>query len=279
MDQAALENQTRLAVAGQQQRAVEVDVVGMVGEQHGRGHGERGADHAADHQGEAARPRLVGEHHRLGEAAGLVELDVDGVVARSECVEPGAVVQALVGADRDRACDLAQERVVAGRQRLLDQADARRDAGGQVRLHGVGSPRLVGVDDEPRIRRATAHGGDPLGVALAAELHLQERAGGGVAGRRLHALGRAEAERVGGDRDLRRGEARDLPGRAAELLGLQVEQGAVEGVAGGPRGHQGEEIEARGPGGDGIRLRHEEVGDALDALAVAGIGHAFAAPA
>ncbi len=51
VDQAALEAQGRLPVPGQQERAVEVDVLGVVGEQHGGRHGEGGADHAADHQG------------------------------------------------------------------------------------------------------------------------------------------------------------------------------------------------------------------------------------
>jgi hypothetical protein len=71
----------------------------------------------------------VGQHHRLGQAAGLVELDVDGVVAPAEGIEAGAIVQALVGADRDRPGDLGEERVLASGQRLLDQADAGGDAG------------------------------------------------------------------------------------------------------------------------------------------------------
>src|SRR3712207_7124620 len=48
---------------------------------HRRRHGERGADHAADHEGEPAVLRGQREGEGLGEAAGLVELDVDRVVA------------------------------------------------------------------------------------------------------------------------------------------------------------------------------------------------------
>ena len=61
------------------------------------------ADHAADHDPEAARARASRQRQRLGQAAGLVELDVDGVVAAGERGEVGAVVQRFVGADRERA--------------------------------------------------------------------------------------------------------------------------------------------------------------------------------
>ena len=52
-----------------------------------------------------AKPRrsaAATKRQRLGETAGLVELDVDRVVFAGERVERGAIVDAFVGADRDR---------------------------------------------------------------------------------------------------------------------------------------------------------------------------------
>ena len=49
-----------------------------------------------------AAARRVAQRQRLGQAAGLVELDVDHVVPAGERGEAGAVVAALVGADRQR---------------------------------------------------------------------------------------------------------------------------------------------------------------------------------
>ena len=73
-----------------------------------------------------ARLGRVGEGQRLGEAAGLVELDVDGVVEPDEPVEARAVVHALVGADRNRAGDAAAENASAlAGKRLLDEGDSR----------------------------------------------------------------------------------------------------------------------------------------------------------
>ena len=39
------------------------------------------ADHVADHHAQSEASRLVGDQQRLGEAAALVELDVDDVEA------------------------------------------------------------------------------------------------------------------------------------------------------------------------------------------------------
>ena len=51
----------------EQQRTVEVDEAGTPGQQQRRRHGERGADHAADHQREAERFRFRDHQQGLGE--------------------------------------------------------------------------------------------------------------------------------------------------------------------------------------------------------------------
>ena len=62
-------------------------------------------------------------------SAALVELDVDGVVFAGERIERGAIVNAFIGANRDRTFDVQKRIVAAFRQRLLDQRDAGVGAG------------------------------------------------------------------------------------------------------------------------------------------------------
>ena len=116
------------------------------------------------------------QRQRLGEAAGLVELDVDGVVAPGERGEAGAVVQRLVGAHRHRA-RAGERRIGAGGQRLLDQLDAGLGGNGHERGQQLGRPRLVGVGDEARGGARGADLAQARGVAGAAELELQKRHG------------------------------------------------------------------------------------------------------
>ena len=67
-------------------------------------------------------------------------------------------------------------------------------------------------------------------------------------------------------------------GRDAAALGLEVPERAVERVAGGARRHRFLERDAVEPALDRAPLRLDRRSDAFDGLAVAGIGHAFAAP-
>ena len=87
-----------------------------------------------------------GQRQRLGEAAGLVELDVDGVVAPGERGEAGAVVQRFIGAHRHRA-RAGERRIGARGQRLLDQLDAGLGGDGHERGQQLRRPGLVGVGD------------------------------------------------------------------------------------------------------------------------------------
>ena len=104
------------------------------------------------------------------------------------------------------------------------------------------------------MRCAATHCGDALGVALTAELDLEKGAMGSPPGGLLHAFGRTEAQRVGGGGDLRCAEPGNLPGRPADLLGLEIEQGAIEGVACGASLHSREQVRAGGTRGDGVGL-------------------------
>src|SRR5438552_1637079 len=64
---------TRPRVAGEQQVAVEVDVVEQARDVRARRDAEPGLDHAAQHQAEAERPGGVRHPHRLANAARLRE--------------------------------------------------------------------------------------------------------------------------------------------------------------------------------------------------------------
>ena len=68
IDQAAVVAQSAVAVARQQQRAVEIDEAGLLRQQHRRRHRQRGRDHAADHDFEvrARAPRPPSPAPRSG---------------------------------------------------------------------------------------------------------------------------------------------------------------------------------------------------------------------
>ena len=132
---------------------VEVDPVGALGDSSmRRRHRQRGRHHAADHDLEAARARAaLASASASVEPAGLVELDVDGIVARRRARRGrrgrAATSSAHTGTGRGRCASAASR---AGRQRLLDQLDAglgrdRHQLGQQLRR-----PGLVGVGDQAR---------------------------------------------------------------------------------------------------------------------------------
>ena len=66
-----------------------------------------------------------------------------------------------------------QRRVAPRRQGLLDERDARLGAGLEVEGEFGVRPGFVGVDDERRLRRGGADGGDPRRVACPREFDFQ----------------------------------------------------------------------------------------------------------
>ena len=84
-------------------------------------------------------------------------------------------MEALVGADRDGPRRVEEEIVLAGRQWLFHQFQARFGTRRHVRRERRGVPCLVGVGDKPRLRRRAAHCCHPLGVSLTTELELEQR--------------------------------------------------------------------------------------------------------
>ncbi|AHY52944.1 hypothetical protein BJS_08776 [Bradyrhizobium japonicum SEMIA 5079] len=266
-----------IAIAREQQRAVEIDEARLRRHQHCGGHRQRGRDHAADHDLETERLRRIGHRQRLGEPAGLVELDVHGVVALAERRERFAVVHALVGADREWPLDPRESAIFPGRQRLLDQGDADGVAGGEILLQiGLG-PGLVGIHDQLGFGGCLANRRDPLRIAVATELDLEQGSVRRLGGRRRHGLGGAQRNCEGGGALARHRAVQQVPGPQAGRLGLEVDQGAIQRVAGGSRRHGSLQGLSRQAAGDG-RLHGLDSGKGrLGGLAIAGIGDAFAA--
>ena len=94
-----MDGQTGLTVAGQQQRTVEIDPMGLLcHDQRGR-HGKRGRNHTAGHDLEIEFAGVCGQGERFGQSTGLVELNVDGVITAGKTGQVGARMQAFVGTD------------------------------------------------------------------------------------------------------------------------------------------------------------------------------------
>ena len=158
IDRAAVVAQARLAVARQQQRAR-------------RGRRRRRAAPPACAGAiasdvptmqptmivEAARRRGIGQRQRLGQAAGLVELDVDRVVlagerGRDRCARV-ADSSAQTGIGRGTLRQRAVVRRPAAAARSARRR-ARRSTRHEPAVRCSGVQRLVGIDDQPRRRRA-----------------------------------------------------------------------------------------------------------------------------
>ena len=132
----------------------------------GKGHGERRSDHASDHELEPEVPGLTGGDQRFGQPPGLIELDVDGIVtdaiASSEpraCTDLSAQTGDL---PRDAATAVLDRPAEAARSARRLPKPARCDQ----RLQIFRPPGLVGVDDEPGLRRRVAHGREPFRVSM-----------------------------------------------------------------------------------------------------------------
>ena len=114
MEQAAFVTQPAFPIFLQEQGAVEIDEAGLLRQQDSRCHGQRGGDHAADHQIQSARTRLGGQAQALAEAAGFVELEVDAFIAGGQFREIIGGVAGFVGAEGDWVFKLGEQGVLGG---------------------------------------------------------------------------------------------------------------------------------------------------------------------
>jgi hypothetical protein len=127
----------------------------------------------------------------------------------------------FIRADGDGAGHGAECLVIAGGQRLFDEFDAGIGAGPEHLVKVRGRPAFIGIDDEAAFGRIAADQLQAFGIALAAELQLEERAVGGFGRRLAHGLRRVEAQRIGGDDGFGLGEPCELPDGLSGLLRAQ----------------------------------------------------------
>src|SRR5580765_4716177 len=114
------ERDARPRVVGEEQVAVEVDVVAERREVRAGGDAESRLDHAAEHHAESERARGVRHSDRLADPTRLVQLDVDPVRALGALGDVGKRVAVLVDEDRNGRAALELGAVgVAGGERLL----------------------------------------------------------------------------------------------------------------------------------------------------------------
>ena len=126
MQDAAVIGDAGVAVAGQQERAVQIDEFGHLAEQGGRRHGQGGADHAADHDLQLQRLGRPDQFEGGGQATGLVQFYVHGVITPGQVRKVRRHMAAFVGADRHGAGHADQRLVLSGWQRLFDEHQVRR---------------------------------------------------------------------------------------------------------------------------------------------------------
>jgi hypothetical protein len=133
----------------EQQRAVEVNNTRHLAEQHGRCHGKGGCHHAADHDGEALR--LASRARECGcEAAGLVELDVDGVVLAGKFRKAPKAVGRFIGADQAIARETLRASSAPAGSGCSTSSTPAVAAGAQHGGQHIGRPAFIGIDDEAR---------------------------------------------------------------------------------------------------------------------------------
>ena len=187
-------------------------------------------------------------------------------------------MHALVGTDRKRPADTRQGLVRARGQRLFDQRDAGTRAYGEVSFQIVRRPCLIGIDNQLGFRGRLTHGGDAHRIVIAAELDLQKRPVRRLGGRRRHYLRRPQRDRIGRHAGLGLRPSQQVPGPPRAAFGLEVHEGAIQRVAGGPWRHCGLQGAAVEPARDRLDHRFERPQARLGRLAIARVGHAFAAP-
>ena len=141
-------------------------------------------------------PGLGQKFERGGQPAGLVELDVDGLVELGDGGNVGGGVQAFVRADNDatpRRAQIGQDGVLVRGQWLFDQLHPSGLAGGEIDFERGLVPAFVGVGDQPGLGRTAPDGRDALRIASRAKLHLEEWPARRFPRRCFHCLRRIEA--------------------------------------------------------------------------------------
>jgi PPP family 3-phenylpropionic acid transporter len=278
MDGGALITQPIRPVARKQQRPVEIDEFHLRHQKHGGRHGERCRDHAARHEIKAKSLGRLGKCQSLGQAARLIELDIDRIVALAKRRKAGPVMNAFIRANRHDALHAGETRIRAGRERLLDKHHTRFRAGRDHALERVRRPSLVGIDDQLRGRRRRTHRAEPLLIPLAGKLDLEQRPCAGKPRRLRHFRRRGDRDRKGGGRRFHPLKTGPRKSRNARGFGIQIPQSTVHRIT---RGAWRQDVQHTPRVASSLENGPDRLDlgdDARDRFAIAGIGDAFASP-
>src|SRR5262249_15053511 len=150
-------------VLAQEGRSIQIDDLAELTQHERWRHGETRAHHVADHHSESQAVRLPCHRQSFGEAATLVELDIDDVESSDESRHVREPESALIRHERNGRYEPREVRFTAARERLLELRDVLLDECVYQSAERRLAVPLVGIDPEPHLRprRAyRAHTGD-----------------------------------------------------------------------------------------------------------------------
>lgn len=136
-------------------------------------------EHAADHDLEAERLSFGPQSQRFGQSAGLVELDIDRLVAAEASRKIGSVMQAFIGAERNRRNNPVEQMVFALSHGLFDEFHAKGDERRGFCRNVSIRPGFIRVDNQPGVGSSATDGCDAGQVIFARELDLDEAGAAG----------------------------------------------------------------------------------------------------
>jgi hypothetical protein len=108
----------------QKHGAVEIDNLAVLAKEERRSHGERGADHIADHGLEAQLAGHLRHLEPFGEPATLVELDIHDSKASHKPGDIEKRLNTLIRRNGNRRIQIIHERFLPYREGLLNECNA-----------------------------------------------------------------------------------------------------------------------------------------------------------
>ena len=144
-------------------------------------------------------------------------------------------MHAFVGADRERPLDGRERVVTSGRQRLLDQGHAGVGAGGEIGSEFAGCQASLASTISSAAGAARRTAAMRAGSPWPPSLTFRSGRARGLRCGLCHVFRARERNRIGGHERLRRRKTGERVGRLPVPLGFEIEQRAVERIAGGAR--------------------------------------------
>ncbi len=126
-----------MSIAGEEEGTIQVHKVSRPCEQACRSDSQRGADHAAKEEFEAALARALRQQQGFCQPSGFVEFDIDRFIAPNEAWQVGGRMTALIRAHRHGMIQSFQDGICVCRKRLFDEVQPLTGPGRQRYLDNV----------------------------------------------------------------------------------------------------------------------------------------------